>query len=95
MRDFSQQLSARVTFALALMVLMQSVDVKPPSMVGAPTPVSHPGSFSAASRGPLEPPKTSKPWSLSCLRPAPPLKPSAALGYKEVRRYGVAQTSLL
>uniref|UniRef100_A0A8C7ZGK3 Rac/Cdc42 guanine nucleotide exchange factor (GEF) 6 n=1 Tax=Oryzias sinensis TaxID=183150 RepID=A0A8C7ZGK3_9TELE len=44
--------------------------------------------FSAASRGPLEPPKTSKPWSLSCLRPAPPLKPSAALGYKEVRRYG-------
>uniref|UniRef100_A0A3Q3F0V7 Osteoclast-stimulating factor 1 n=1 Tax=Labrus bergylta TaxID=56723 RepID=A0A3Q3F0V7_9LABR len=36
-------------------------------------------------RGPLEPPKISKPWSLSCLRPAPPLKPSAALGYKEVR----------
>uniref|UniRef100_A0A4W6EBX7 Osteoclast-stimulating factor 1 n=1 Tax=Lates calcarifer TaxID=8187 RepID=A0A4W6EBX7_LATCA len=34
-------------------------------------------------RGPLEPPKISKPWSLSCLRPAPPLKPSAALGYKE------------
>uniref|UniRef100_H2L8J0 Rac/Cdc42 guanine nucleotide exchange factor 6 n=1 Tax=Oryzias latipes TaxID=8090 RepID=H2L8J0_ORYLA len=65
-----------------------STITKPPSMVGAPTPVSHPGSFSAASRGPLEPPKTSKPWSLSCLRPAPPLKPSAALGYKEVRRYG-------
>ncbi|KAL4648265.1 rho guanine nucleotide exchange factor 6 isoform X1 [Arapaima gigas] len=37
-----------------------------------------------ASRGPLEPPKVAKPWSLSCLRPAPPLKPSAALGYKEV-----------
>uniref|UniRef100_A0A8C9RQQ7 Rac/Cdc42 guanine nucleotide exchange factor 6 n=1 Tax=Scleropages formosus TaxID=113540 RepID=A0A8C9RQQ7_SCLFO len=37
-----------------------------------------------ASRGPLEPPKIAKPWSLSCLRPAPPLKPSAALGYKEV-----------
>ncbi|XP_043092766.1 rho guanine nucleotide exchange factor 7b isoform X1 [Puntigrus tetrazona] len=33
--------------------------------------------------GPLEPPKTPKPWSLSCLRPAPPLKPSAALCYKE------------
>uniref|UniRef100_A0A8C1WA58 Osteoclast-stimulating factor 1 n=1 Tax=Cyprinus carpio TaxID=7962 RepID=A0A8C1WA58_CYPCA len=33
--------------------------------------------------GPLEPPKTQKPWSLSCLRPAPPLKPSAALCYKE------------
>lgn len=37
-----------------------------------------------ANRGPLEPPKITKPWSLSCLRPAPPLKPSAALGYKEV-----------
>ncbi|XP_065447977.1 rho guanine nucleotide exchange factor 7 isoform X1 [Chrysemys picta bellii] len=33
--------------------------------------------------GPLEPPKTPKPWSLSCLRPAPPLRPSAALCYKE------------
>ncbi|XP_051993951.1 rho guanine nucleotide exchange factor 7-like isoform X1 [Xyrauchen texanus] len=33
--------------------------------------------------GPLEPPKTQKPWSLGCLRPAPPLKPSAALFYKE------------
>uniref|UniRef100_A0A665WR77 Rac/Cdc42 guanine nucleotide exchange factor (GEF) 6 n=1 Tax=Echeneis naucrates TaxID=173247 RepID=A0A665WR77_ECHNA len=39
--------------------------------------------LSAINRGPLEPPKISKPWSLSCLRPAPPLKPSAALGYKE------------
>lgn len=34
--------------------------------------------------GPLEPPSTPKPWSLSCLRPAPPLRPSAALCYKEV-----------
>uniref|UniRef100_A0A8C5JGA5 Rac/Cdc42 guanine nucleotide exchange factor 6 n=1 Tax=Junco hyemalis TaxID=40217 RepID=A0A8C5JGA5_JUNHY len=34
-------------------------------------------------RGPLEPPKILKPWSLSCLRPAPPLRPSAALSYKE------------
>ncbi|XP_056157582.1 rho guanine nucleotide exchange factor 7b isoform X1 [Lampris incognitus] len=33
--------------------------------------------------GPLEPPNTPKPWSLSCLRPAPPLRPSAALCYKE------------
>uniref|UniRef100_A0AAY4DFG6 Rho guanine nucleotide exchange factor (GEF) 7b n=1 Tax=Denticeps clupeoides TaxID=299321 RepID=A0AAY4DFG6_9TELE len=33
--------------------------------------------------GPLEPPKTQKPWSLSCLRPAPPLRPSTALGYKD------------
>uniref|UniRef100_A0A671PV17 Rho guanine nucleotide exchange factor 7-like n=1 Tax=Sinocyclocheilus anshuiensis TaxID=1608454 RepID=A0A671PV17_9TELE len=37
--------------------------------------------------GPLEPPKTQKPWSLSCLRPAPPLKPSAALCFKEVSCY--------
>uniref|UniRef100_A0A8C1YL98 Rac/Cdc42 guanine nucleotide exchange factor (GEF) 6 n=1 Tax=Cyprinus carpio TaxID=7962 RepID=A0A8C1YL98_CYPCA len=41
----------------------------------------------AANRGPLEPPKITKPWSLSCLRPAPPLKPSAALGYKERMSY--------
>ncbi|PKK24622.1 Rac/Cdc42 guanine nucleotide exchange factor (GEF) 6, transcript variant X2 [Columba livia] len=41
--------------------------------------------FSSAAqiRGPLEPPKILKPWSLSCLRPAPPLRPSAALSYKE------------
>ncbi|NWH37152.1 ARHG6 factor, partial [Chloropsis hardwickii] len=41
--------------------------------------------FSSAGqiRGPLEPPKILKPWSLSCLRPAPPLRPSAALSYKE------------
>lgn len=62
----------------------QTVEGKPLSMVGGPTHMSHLGSFSALSRGPLEPPKISKPWSLSCLRPAPPLKPSAALGYKEV-----------
>lgn len=42
-------------------------------------------------RGPLEPPQIIKPWSLSCLRPAPPLRPSAALGYKEVifATYGI------
>uniref|UniRef100_A0A8C5N362 Rac/Cdc42 guanine nucleotide exchange factor 6 n=1 Tax=Leptobrachium leishanense TaxID=445787 RepID=A0A8C5N362_9ANUR len=34
-------------------------------------------------RGPLEPAKIYKTWTLSCLRPAPPLRPSAALGYKE------------
>lgn len=33
--------------------------------------------------GPLEPPQTPKPWSLSCLRPAPPLRPSNALCFKE------------
>nr|XP_033801654.1 rho guanine nucleotide exchange factor 6 isoform X1 [Geotrypetes seraphini] len=37
----------------------------------------------AQSRGPLEPPKISKPWTLSCLRAAPPLRPSVALIYKE------------
>uniref|UniRef100_A0A3Q2CPA2 Osteoclast-stimulating factor 1 n=1 Tax=Cyprinodon variegatus TaxID=28743 RepID=A0A3Q2CPA2_CYPVA len=51
--------------------------------VSTPAHLPHIGP-SAVSRGPLEPPKTSKPWTLSCLRPAPPLKPSAALGYKEV-----------
>uniref|UniRef100_A0A672JA66 Rac/Cdc42 guanine nucleotide exchange factor (GEF) 6 n=1 Tax=Salarias fasciatus TaxID=181472 RepID=A0A672JA66_SALFA len=66
--------------------ISKNTDGKSLSMVGTPTHLSHLGSLSAASRGPLEPPKISKPWSLSCLRPAPPLKPSAALGYKEVRR---------
>ncbi|XP_035524727.1 rho guanine nucleotide exchange factor 6 isoform X2 [Morone saxatilis] len=56
---------------------------KPLSMVGTPTHLPQLGNLSVVSRGPLEPPKISKPWSLSCLRPAPPLKPSAALGYKE------------
>ncbi|XP_058506084.1 rho guanine nucleotide exchange factor 6 isoform X2 [Solea solea] len=60
--------------------ISKTVEGKPLSMLGTSTHLSHLGSIS---RGPLEPPKTSKPWSLSCLRPAPPLKPSAALGYKE------------
>lgn len=72
---------------------MQSIDGKPVSMIGATTHPHHQGSFSSVSRGPLEPPKISKPWSLSCLRPAPPLKPSAALGYKEVENCRVAQTN--
>uniref|UniRef100_A0A3B5MK39 Osteoclast-stimulating factor 1 n=1 Tax=Xiphophorus couchianus TaxID=32473 RepID=A0A3B5MK39_9TELE len=60
---------------------------KPLSAVGTPTHLPHLSGPSAVSRGPLEPPKTSKPWTLSCLRPAPPLKPSAALGYKERMSY--------
>ncbi|XP_017554554.1 rho guanine nucleotide exchange factor 7b isoform X3 [Pygocentrus nattereri] len=48
-----------------------------------PHPSSHGTPHSTMMWGPLEPPKTQKPWSLSCLRPAPPLKPSAALSYKE------------
>ncbi|KAM3607598.1 uncharacterized protein V6R79_010477 [Siganus canaliculatus] len=60
------------------------------SMTVAPTyhtlphPSSHGTSLSSTMMwGPLEPPNTPKPWSLSCLRPAPPLRPSAALCYKE------------
>ncbi|XP_033829726.1 rho guanine nucleotide exchange factor 6 isoform X4 [Periophthalmus magnuspinnatus] len=63
--------------------IIKTVEGKSLSIVGNPTHLSHLGSISAATRGPLEPPKINKPWSLSCLRPAPPLKPSAALGYKE------------
>ncbi|XP_070770190.1 rho guanine nucleotide exchange factor 7a isoform X5 [Enoplosus armatus] len=48
-----------------------------------PHPSSHGTSHSTLMWGPLEPPNTPKPWSLSCLRPAPPLRPSAALCYKE------------
>ncbi|XP_030789593.1 rho guanine nucleotide exchange factor 6 isoform X5 [Rhinopithecus roxellana] len=44
-------------------------------------------------RGPLEPPQIIKPWSLSCLRPAPPLRPSAALGYKERMSYILKESS--
>uniref|UniRef100_A0A674PQJ2 Osteoclast-stimulating factor 1 n=1 Tax=Takifugu rubripes TaxID=31033 RepID=A0A674PQJ2_TAKRU len=48
----------------------------------------HPTSFgtlhsNSLTWGPLEPPSTQKPWSLSCLRPAPPLRPSAAHCQKE------------
>ncbi|KAM4621449.1 rho guanine nucleotide exchange factor 6 isoform 2-T2 [Polymixia lowei] len=67
-----------------------STSLKPQSMVVTPSHQSHPGGFS---RGPLEPPKISKPWSLSCLRPAPPLKPSAALGYKERMSYIMKDSS--
>ncbi|KAG5283106.1 hypothetical protein AALO_G00038380 [Alosa alosa] len=41
-----------------------------------PHPSSHGAPHSTMMWGPLEPPKTQKPWSLSCLRPAPPLRPS-------------------
>ncbi|XP_067853435.1 rho guanine nucleotide exchange factor 6 isoform X3 [Heptranchias perlo] len=50
-----------------------------------PLAYSPPQTYSTAvqNRGPLEPPKLPRPWTLSCLRPAPPLRPSAALGCKE------------
>ncbi|XP_027702215.1 rho guanine nucleotide exchange factor 6 isoform X3 [Vombatus ursinus] len=56
---------------------------------------SAPSSSSAAGqpRGALEPPPIQKPWSLSCLRPAPPLRPSAALGYKERMSYILKDSS--
>ncbi|XP_061917036.1 rho guanine nucleotide exchange factor 7b isoform X1 [Entelurus aequoreus] len=44
----------------------------------------HPASYGGSPMcGTLEPPSTPKPWSMSCLRPAPPLRPSAALCNKE------------
>uniref|UniRef100_A0A8C1NXF4 Rho guanine nucleotide exchange factor 7-like n=1 Tax=Cyprinus carpio TaxID=7962 RepID=A0A8C1NXF4_CYPCA len=64
-------------------------NLKPQSVSGSPVyhTLPHLSSLgtplSGMMWGPLEPPKTQKPWSLSCLRPAPPLKPSAALCYKE------------
>ncbi|KFO35048.1 Rho guanine nucleotide exchange factor 7 [Fukomys damarensis] len=62
-------------------------DSKPASLMPAyhtlPHPSHHGPPHTTISWGPLEPPKTPKPWSLSCLRPAPPLRPSAALCYKE------------
>uniref|UniRef100_A0A4W4HSS3 Rac/Cdc42 guanine nucleotide exchange factor (GEF) 6 n=1 Tax=Electrophorus electricus TaxID=8005 RepID=A0A4W4HSS3_ELEEL len=63
----------------------QNAEGKYASVIGTPSHQGHAQGFGTAvgSRGPLEPPKITKPWSLSCLRPAPPLKPSAALGYKE------------
>ncbi|KAM9471009.1 rho guanine nucleotide exchange factor 6 isoform 2-T2 [Clarias gariepinus] len=65
--------------------ILKNVESKPMSMVGTASHPSHAQGFgtSAGTCCPLEPPKVTKPWSLSCLRPAPPLKPSAALGYKE------------
>ncbi|KAM5288155.1 rho guanine nucleotide exchange factor 7 isoform 5-T5 [Ctenodactylus gundi] len=62
-------------------------DSKPVALMPAyhtlPHPSHHGAPHTTISWGPLEPPKTPKPWSLSCLRPAPPLRPSAALCYKE------------
>ncbi|KAM4860012.1 rho guanine nucleotide exchange factor 7 isoform 2-T2 [Thomomys bottae] len=62
-------------------------DSKPVALAPAyhtlPHPSHHGTPHTTISWGPLEPPKTPKPWSLSCLRPAPPLRPSAALCYKE------------
>ncbi|XP_078403854.1 rho guanine nucleotide exchange factor 6 isoform X2 [Cetorhinus maximus] len=60
-----------------------------------PLAYSPPQSYSTAvqNRGPLEPPKVPRPWTLSCLRPAPPLRPSAALGCKERMSYILKDSS--
>uniref|UniRef100_A0A672NXE8 Rho guanine nucleotide exchange factor 7-like n=1 Tax=Sinocyclocheilus grahami TaxID=75366 RepID=A0A672NXE8_SINGR len=68
---------------LFLSMMTQSVEAKLTTMAGTSSHHLHSFGTAVANRGPLEPPKITKPWSLSCLRPAPPLKPSAALGYKE------------
>uniref|UniRef100_A0A8C2CG50 Rac/Cdc42 guanine nucleotide exchange factor (GEF) 6 n=1 Tax=Cyprinus carpio TaxID=7962 RepID=A0A8C2CG50_CYPCA len=75
-------------YAFEITGLFQSiVDGKPTTMTSTSSHHLHSFGTAAANRGPLEPPKITKPWSLSCLRPAPPLKPSAALGYKERMSY--------
>ncbi|KAK1341936.1 hypothetical protein QTO34_016687 [Cnephaeus nilssonii] len=61
----------------------QQVGATEPAYHTLPHPSHHGTPHTTINWGPLEPPKTSKPWSLSCLRPAPPLRPSAALCYKE------------
>uniref|UniRef100_A0A673L902 Rac/Cdc42 guanine nucleotide exchange factor (GEF) 6 n=1 Tax=Sinocyclocheilus rhinocerous TaxID=307959 RepID=A0A673L902_9TELE len=72
----------KVTLSLFLH-LISHVEAKLATMAGTSSHHLHSFGTAVANRGPLEPPKITKPWSLSCLRPAPPLKPSAALGYKE------------
>uniref|UniRef100_A0A8C1YM38 Rac/Cdc42 guanine nucleotide exchange factor (GEF) 6 n=1 Tax=Cyprinus carpio TaxID=7962 RepID=A0A8C1YM38_CYPCA len=69
------------------------VEGKATTMTGTSSHHLHSFGTAVANRGPLEPPKITKPWSLSCLRPAPPLKPSAALGYKERMSYILKDTS--
>ncbi|KAK2891188.1 hypothetical protein Q8A67_013831 [Cirrhinus molitorella] len=73
--------------------ILKSVEGKPTTMTGTSSHHLHSFGTAVANRGPLEPPKMTKPWSLSCLRPAPPLKPSAALGYKERMSYILKDSS--
>ena len=86
---FSHLFLSGAAFADATKLLLFSQCVAQGSGSDGRLPASHQTfsqSFSSTGqpRGPLEPPQIIKPWSLSCLRPAPPLRPSAALGYKEV-----------
>ncbi|XP_039521679.1 rho guanine nucleotide exchange factor 6 isoform X3 [Pimephales promelas] len=73
--------------------MLKSVEGKPLTVTGALSHHLHSFGTPVANRGPLEPPKVTKPWSLSCLRPAPPLKPSAALSYKERMSYILKDSS--
>ncbi|XP_031442624.1 rho guanine nucleotide exchange factor 6 [Clupea harengus] len=95
LQDWLEHLHAFTKGGSPVGTILKPVEGKPLSMVGTPTHQSPLQSFSTpvASRGLLEPPKVPKPWSLSCLRPAPPLKPSAALGYKERMSYILKDSS--
>ncbi|KAM9326146.1 rho guanine nucleotide exchange factor 6 [Gastrophryne carolinensis] len=63
------------------------------SVIERKNPPSAHHSYSHFPRGPLEPPKMYKVWTLSCLRPAPPLRPSAALSYKDRMSYILKDSS--
>ncbi|XP_075043397.1 rho guanine nucleotide exchange factor 6 [Mixophyes fleayi] len=56
-----------------------------------PVPSHH--TYSVIPQGPLEPAKIYKTWTLSCLRPGPPLRFSAALVYKERMSYILKDSS--
>uniref|UniRef100_A0A8C7YVU4 Rho guanine nucleotide exchange factor (GEF) 7a n=1 Tax=Oryzias sinensis TaxID=183150 RepID=A0A8C7YVU4_9TELE len=75
LQDWVEHLTRQIKHGRAMTVA--------PTYHTLPHPSSHGTSHSTMMWGPLEPPNTPKPWSLSCLRPAPPLRPSAALCYKE------------
>uniref|UniRef100_A0A671M116 Rho guanine nucleotide exchange factor 6-like n=1 Tax=Sinocyclocheilus anshuiensis TaxID=1608454 RepID=A0A671M116_9TELE len=72
---------------------LEHLHAKLTTMAGTSSHHLHSFGTAVANRGPLETPKITKPWSLSCLRPAPPLKPSAALGYKERMSYILKDSS--
>ncbi|XP_078268372.1 rho guanine nucleotide exchange factor 6 isoform X2 [Rhinoraja longicauda] len=84
------------TKPLSVTALPHGESKQPPATPShQPLAYSPPQSFSTTvqSRGPLEPPRLPRPWTLSCLRPAPPLRPSAALGCKERMSYILKDSS--
>ncbi|XP_062855883.1 rho guanine nucleotide exchange factor 6 isoform X2 [Trichomycterus rosablanca] len=84
LQEWLEHLHAFIKGGSPVGTIIKNVEGKPISIMG-PSSHSHVPGFGTPTgvRCSLEPPKITKPWSLSCLRPAPPLKPSAALGYKE------------